>query len=74
MYKNEPTICPAGNLIQEDLNIENDETDYQPKTKKKKTDNLNRFYTIMAEKEENRKKRHEELIEIQKKSNYKMLR
>lgn len=65
-------MCPvsiAGNLIEEEKQNENyDESDSQPKTKKKKSDSLNSFYTIMAQKKENKKKRHEELLEIQNKS------
>ncbi|KAL5236891.1 hypothetical protein ACI65C_004301 [Semiaphis heraclei] len=75
IYKEEPSFTPvalAANLIQEEsakhYNIDDNQTEYTPPSKKRKTDSLSNMYLFMEKKEESREKRHQESIELQKKS------
>lgn len=73
IYKDEPSISPvalAGNLIvEENATIYDDNiTEDMPKAKKKKTDSINTMHLLIEKKEENREKRHIEMMELQNKS------
>jgi len=75
IYKEEPSICPvalAGNLIEEEnakiRDKDNDDTKEMTKVKKTKVDSINSMHLLIEKKEENRQKRHMEMMELQNKS------
>ncbi|KAL5242706.1 hypothetical protein ACI65C_010116 [Semiaphis heraclei] len=75
IYKEEPSFTPvalAANLIQEEsakhYNIDDIRLNTHLHQKKRKTDSLSNMYLFMEKKEESREKRHQESIELQKKS------
>lgn len=61
----------VGNLIAEataEKQCDNNDTEDMPKVKKRKTDSISNMQLLIEKKEENRAKRHSELIELQRKS------